>query len=284
LSGNIKEAEELYRKALEVQERVLRPNHPATLETIVLIASSLANQGKPKVAETWFRRALTGHERGGMITVDSVCCALNLASILYYYGGDYLNEAEQLHRRALDGLEKFYGPEHEHTLSSLEWFCRSLFCRGPTRYKEVEVLNRRLLAAREKAFGHYHPKTMESFHLLVELLGRIGGDGIKEAETIVRKEIDKRRTELGARHRDTFICMYWLAYLHNLKGEYELTASLCQEVIHGLQPTDGEDDVTKTHYLELANSTEACARPKIRRWMPKRKLWFQRRKKMGPNI
>ena len=59
-----------------------------------------------------------------------------------------LNEAEPLYRRALEGREKTLGPDHLHTLISVNNLGLLLYTQG--KLNEAEPLLRRALEGREK--------------------------------------------------------------------------------------------------------------------------------------
>ena len=56
--GQLKDAEVLYRRALEAQERTLGAEHPDTLASVNNLAVCLRAMGQLKDAEALYRRAL----------------------------------------------------------------------------------------------------------------------------------------------------------------------------------------------------------------------------------
>ena len=61
--GLLKDAEPLYRRALEARERTLGAEHPDTLHSINELAVCLQAMGLQKDAEPLYRRALEASER-----------------------------------------------------------------------------------------------------------------------------------------------------------------------------------------------------------------------------
>jgi len=61
--GLLKDAEPLYRRALEARERTLGEEHPETLVSINNLAGCLQVMGLLKDAEPLYRRALEASER-----------------------------------------------------------------------------------------------------------------------------------------------------------------------------------------------------------------------------
>jgi tetratricopeptide (TPR) repeat protein len=61
--GKLKEAEEMYQRALAGHKKALGPDHTSTLMTVNNLGNLYCNQGKLKEAEEMYRRALVGYEK-----------------------------------------------------------------------------------------------------------------------------------------------------------------------------------------------------------------------------
>jgi tetratricopeptide (TPR) repeat protein len=61
--GKLKEAEEMYQRALAGKEKALGPDHISTLDTVNNLGVLYKNQRKLKEAEGMYQRALTGYEK-----------------------------------------------------------------------------------------------------------------------------------------------------------------------------------------------------------------------------
>jgi tetratricopeptide (TPR) repeat protein len=57
----LKEAEEMYQRALAGKEKALGPEHTSTLQTVNNLGNLYKNQGKRKEAEEMYQRALAGY-------------------------------------------------------------------------------------------------------------------------------------------------------------------------------------------------------------------------------
>ncbi|SLM34669.1 beta transducin-like protein het-e4s [Lasallia pustulata] len=92
-------------------------------------------------------------------------------------------EAEAMYRRALEGYEKAWGPEHPSTLDTVNNL--GLFYANQGKMAEAEAMYRRALEGYEKAWGPEHPSTM----VTVDNLGRLyAGQGkMAEAEAMFRR-------------------------------------------------------------------------------------------------
>ncbi|KAI0402570.1 kinesin light chain [Xylaria palmicola] len=61
--GKLKEAEEMYQRALQGDEKALGPDHTSTLDTVNNLGNLYSDQGKLKEAEEMYKRALQGKEK-----------------------------------------------------------------------------------------------------------------------------------------------------------------------------------------------------------------------------
>jgi hypothetical protein len=80
--GKYAEAETMTREVLDVQRRVLGPEHPGTLTTMSNLATSLRDQGKHAEAEQMFRELLDVQRRVlGLEHPVTLATVSNLASL-----------------------------------------------------------------------------------------------------------------------------------------------------------------------------------------------------------
>jgi tetratricopeptide (TPR) repeat protein len=98
------------KKALEVAEKRVGPNHPDVATSLHSLASLYYNQGQYAQAETLYRRALTIRENALGPDHPDVATNLNNLAVLYKNQGQYA-QAEPLLMRALAIQEKALGPE-----------------------------------------------------------------------------------------------------------------------------------------------------------------------------
>jgi tetratricopeptide (TPR) repeat protein len=117
--GKLKEAEEMYERVLEGDEKALGPDHTSTLGTVNNLGLLYSGQGKLKEAEEMLRRALAGFEKALGPDHTSTLETVNNLGNLYEDQGK-LKEAEEMYRRALAGYEKALSPDHNRTQRVLE--------------------------------------------------------------------------------------------------------------------------------------------------------------------
>ncbi|KUL81717.1 hypothetical protein ZTR_09465 [Talaromyces verruculosus] len=169
------EAESMFQRALQRQEKVLGSDHTDTLDSAVWLGLCLYRQKRYNEAESMFQRALQGREKVlGSDHTDTLDSAHYLGKSLYYQ--NQCKEAESMFRRALQGREKMLGREHPDTLSSVndlglvlsrQGKCRNInpmirrnCAHTRTKYDEAEAMHRRALEGYEKVLGREHPSTL----------------------------------------------------------------------------------------------------------------------------
>ncbi|KAJ5820547.1 hypothetical protein N7474_006138 [Penicillium riverlandense] len=154
--GKLKEAEEMYQRALAGCEKALGPRHTSTLDTVNNLGLLYQSQGKIKEAEEMYQRALAGCETALGPDHTSTLKTVNSLGNLYSDQGK-LKEAEEMYQRALVGYEKALGPRHTSTLDTVNNL--GLLYQSQGKIKEAEEMYQRALAGKEKALGPHHRKT-----------------------------------------------------------------------------------------------------------------------------
>ncbi len=196
-AGHYREAEPLLRRALEIRERVLGPEHPDTLTSMTNLADLLWRNAELRAAErnrnTTFRR------------LAEWCSPLK---------GDF-EDAAVLFRRALDASQRALGPEHPQTLASLHNLAVLLLSKGDAG---TEELCRRVLEARGRVLGPEHPDTLTSMNFLAHVLTR--KRDLAGAEQACRRALEIRERVLGPEHPDTLTSVIDLANM--LRSQHKL--------------------------------------------------------------
>jgi hypothetical protein len=99
----------------------------------------------------------------------------NLANSLGAHGK--YAEAEQMQRELLDAQRRVLGPEHPHTLTTINNLASSLHGQG--KHAEAEQMFRELLDVRRRVLGPEHPETLATVKNLAFL------DSISSALTTI---------------------------------------------------------------------------------------------------
>ncbi|CZR43873.1 uncharacterized protein FPRO_13681 [Fusarium proliferatum ET1] len=154
--GKLPEAEAMYKRALEGNEKALGRDHTSTLDTVNNLGNLYANQGKLPEAEAMYKRALEGREKALGRDHISTLSSVNNLGILYADQGK-LPEAEAMYKRALEGREKAFGRDHTSTLDTVNNLGN--LCVDQGKLPEAEAMYKRALEGYEKILGLSHPKT-----------------------------------------------------------------------------------------------------------------------------
>lgn len=154
--GSLKEAEEMYQRALSGREKTFGPEYPATLSIVNNIGNLFRAQGKLELAEQMYQRALLGRERAlGLEHAFTLATVTNLGNL--YKDQGKLEQAEELYQRALTGREKVLGLEHMFTLNTVGNL--GLLYQDQGKPKNAEEMYQRALAGFEKTLGSDHERS-----------------------------------------------------------------------------------------------------------------------------
>ncbi len=189
--GHYPESEKLLKRALEMREKSLHPEHPDVALSLNNLAVLYKTQGKYVEAEPLLKRALAIDEMALGPEHPDVAANLNNLAGLYHDQGRY-GEAEPLYMRALAIREKTLGPEHPHVAESLNNLASLYIDQG--KYGEAEPLSRRALAILEKTSPE-HPNVATCLENYASLLKKTG----REAEAT---PLDARAKAIRAKHAE----------------------------------------------------------------------------------
>jgi tetratricopeptide (TPR) repeat protein len=197
--GKYSEAEQLHKKAGEIEEKGLDPEDLGTAASLTNRAHDLDDQGMYSDAEQLHKRALEITEKVLGPEHPNTALSLNdLANNLDRQGR--YSEAEQLHKRALEIAEETLDPQDPDIATLLNSLANNL--DRQSRYSETERLYKRALKIREKVLGPEHPDTALSLNnLAVCITNR--GSRYAEAEQLHKRALKITEKVLGPEHLDT---------------------------------------------------------------------------------
>jgi tetratricopeptide (TPR) repeat protein len=190
-------AETLYRRALNIREAFLGPDHPDIAHRLNNLARLLSDTNRNREAEPMFRQALCITEASlGPDHPDVAHSLNNLAALLSDTNREC--EAEPMYRRALRIRDASLGPDHPDVASSLNNL--ALLLSDTNRKREAEPMYRRALSIFETSLGSDHPLVAQSLNNLGLLLSNT--DRKREAEPMYRRALRIREASLGPDHPD----------------------------------------------------------------------------------
>ncbi|CAN0068607.1 unnamed protein product, partial [Ectocarpus sp. 12 AP-2014] len=224
--GNYAEAAPLYLRAIEIQEKILGPDHQDLATTLNNRAGLLESQGKFAEAEPLYRRATEILETALGPEHPNVATALNNRALLLKKQGRY-TEAEPLYERSQAIREKMLGPEHPDVAESLNNRARLLKAQG--KYEDADPLYQRAAAINEAVLGPDHPRVATDLNNRAWLLSAQGK--YDEADPLYLRAIEIGETTLGPDHPDLATRLNNRARLLESQGKYDEADPLYQRAL-----------------------------------------------------
>jgi tetratricopeptide (TPR) repeat protein len=155
--------------------------------------------------------------------------------------------AEQMYRRALDGYEMTYGPEHIETLDAVNNL--GLLYTEQGRLKNAEQMLQRALDGYEKTYGPEHAKTLHIVNNIGILYANQGR--LKDAEQMLQRALDGYEKIYGSEHTKTLDTVNNTGILYRKQGRLKDAEQMLQRALDGYEKTCGPEH-TKT--LEIVNN------------------------------
>jgi eukaryotic-like serine/threonine-protein kinase len=144
------EAEKIYREALDVERRVLGPEHPDTLGTMNNLANTLQAEGHYAEAEKLERETLDDRRKVlGPEHPRTLSATNNLANTLRLEGR--YTEAEKLSRETLEAQRRVLGPDQSGIEETILTLARTLSVEG--EFAQAEKLFREAIQIASKQDG-----------------------------------------------------------------------------------------------------------------------------------
>ena len=233
-AGKYSEAIPLATQSLNLREKALGPENPATANSVSNLAALYREMGDYVKAEPLFQRALKINEKVLGPENPGTAQSLNNLAVLYRYMGDYA-KAEPLLQRAIKIKEKAIGPEHPDTAGSLNSLARLYVDMGD--YAKAEPLYQRALKIDEKVLGLENPGTAMVLNNMGEVYRQMGD--YAKAESLYQRALKIDERVLGPEHLGTASVLNNLALLYRFMGDYAKAEPLFQralkinEKVHG---------------------------------------------------
>ena len=206
--ADYQKAEQLYRRAFEIDEVGNEKVDPSVAIRLNNLASLLLETNRMVEAEPLFRRALEIAEASYGKNHPRVAVGLNnLAQLLKTT--NRMTEAEPLMRRALEIDEASYGKDHPSVATRLNNLAQLL--KVTNRLAEAETLMRRALSIDQASYGSVHPRVAIDLNNLALLLKAT--NRLEEAEPLYWRALDIDEASYGPVHPRVAIDLNNLASL-----------------------------------------------------------------------
>jgi tetratricopeptide (TPR) repeat protein len=245
-------AEAQFRELIKLDEKILGPEHPDTLDNRANLAVALNNQGNYAEAELQLRELIKLDEKVlGPDHPQTLGSRSNLASTLTAEGK--YAEAEAESRAILTIAEKTMGPEDSNTLITRNDLAWTLDLAG--KFSEAEQEIRPALSIMSRLYGTTNVVTLNSRDTLGEALR--GQRKFAEAEAEFRAALAGLESRIGVGNGGTLDVAYRLARC--LKDENKLAEAkqLAERAVEGARTKLGADHPDTKKYEKLLIEVEA---------------------------
>jgi tetratricopeptide (TPR) repeat protein len=251
------ESQQLLKRALEIQEKVLGPAHSDSLKTLRSLAESYDyNEFNFAEAESLYQRILATQEKTlGPYHQDTFACLRSLT--WFYEQQSRYDEAEPLIKRAIAIIEKAQTSDHSNTMQWKLHLQTTYSLRA--RSEERSLLYQRALAIRDKVLGLESPNPIGLD--FVEEFGYYA-HRYQEAMPLFKRALAISQKTLGLDHPETVRRLEELAWfssrIHRFSGHAEW---LFKQVVATREKTLGPDHPDTLQAMEyLADSNQAQLR------------------------
>src|ERR1700733_2186103 len=205
----------LLERAAEIRRRVLGPENPDTLATMLHLASTFTGEGHYAEAEKLQRETLDIQRRVLGPENPYTLLSMNNLAVVLYDRGHYV-ESEKLDRETLEIRRRVLGPQHPGTVGVMSNL--AILLNAEQHYGDAEKLDREILDIQRRVLGPEHPGTLITMNNLANLLA--DENRRSEAEKLLRETMDIERRTLGAEHPLTLDSANNLSTILDDQGRY----------------------------------------------------------------
>jgi tetratricopeptide (TPR) repeat protein len=240
----------LHERVLDVETRMLGPEHSDTLTSRNNLGNALFGMGEPAEAIRLLRQTLEDRARIlGPLHPDTLTSRNDLACALDGTGEHA--EAVALLRQTLNDRTRVLGPGHPHTLASRDSL--GLALDGLGEHAQAVRMHRQTLEDRTRILGPEHHLTLLSRHNLASALTRAGEQ--TEAIQLLRQALDDHARILGDGHPHTLASRDSLGLALEGLGEHAQAVRMHRQTLEDrtrILGPEHPDTLTSRHNLALA--------------------------------
>lgn len=230
------EAEPLYRKALEIREKIFGAEALPVAESLNNVATLYYFLGRYSEGESLGGRALDIRKKAYGTEHALVAVSLNNLGLLYNCQGKYY-EAEPMYLMALEIREKIFGAEAPLVAESLANLASLYYAQG--KYTDAETLYKRSIEIEKVVLGPDHPELATGLNNLA-LVYHVQGK-YSEAESLYKRSLEIWEKTLGAEHPKIAASLSGLAVVYDAQGKYSEAEDLHKRSLEIWEKTVGPD-------------------------------------------
>ena len=224
--GEYDTAKQQFERAVQLRERELGNDDPATLKARGYLVSILLAEGDYPRAERLGLQTLEAQKRVvGLENEDTLGSMSNLA-VIYHQQGKF-PAAEAMLVPTLAVQKRVLGPEHPDTLVSMNNL--ALVYRNEGKFDAAAALHEAELAICTRVLGIEHPDTLTSMSNVAVAYSDQGR--FKQAEEMQNRALQISRRVVGAEHPETLILMHNLASTYLDEGRFDEARAVQSQVL-----------------------------------------------------
>lgn len=256
--GDIAQAEDLYRQALDLRASRLGLDHLDSLESLNDLAETLFIGGRLEEAEGLFGQALAGRRLRLSEAHPKTIETLNNIAVVQRARKN-LQGAEATMREVIEDRRRLYGDDHPHVILSYSNLAQILSSQG--KFQEAVGWAEQALDLGVQLHQQDHPRIADLLHNLGGILMDL--DRLEEGQERLLQALEIRRRSLGETHPLVAQSLVSLAALHQRLGQMELafqeTRQSLQILATALPPGDFRNSYPQLQMGLLLSEAGRCA-------------------------
>ena len=241
--GLYSRAQPMVERAIEMQRRILGPEHRDTLSSMRLLATILRIGQHYEDSEKLIRQTLAIERRVLGAEDPETLSSMNVLALTLRDEGRF-SEGENVERETLSIRRQVLGTENPATLDSMQTLAAVLSSAG--KYEEAEKLHREALNIEERVFGPQDLRTLASMSNLAWTLEREGR--LVEAENLQRSALETERRVLGPANPGILFSLESEAFYVGVQGHYSTAEGLFREAIEIATKANEPSEVATAWY------------------------------------
>jgi tetratricopeptide (TPR) repeat protein len=151
--GELDKAEEMCKKGLQIQKKILYKKHPHLAYTLRILSAIYYEQGEYSKSKSVLDDAFVIMTDNPVVDDEAMApFSVDMARVLVAQGN--LEQAESYYQKAMLSIDACYGPNHLYTANVLAGMAKLYTLQK--RYAEAEELINRAIQVQEKIYGPDH--------------------------------------------------------------------------------------------------------------------------------
>ncbi|MCH9651369.1 MAG: tetratricopeptide repeat protein [Deltaproteobacteria bacterium] len=215
--GDVAQAEDLYRQALDLRASRLGLDHLDSLESLNDLAETLFTGGRFEEAESLFGQVLAGRKRRLSEAHPKTIETLNNIAVVQQAQENFQG-AEVTMREVIEDRRRLYGNDHPHVILSYSNLAQILSSQG--KFQEAVGWAEQALDLGIQLHQQDHPRIADLLHSLGGILMDL--DRLEDAQRRLSEALEIRRRSLGEGHPYVAQSLISLAALHQRLGQMDL--------------------------------------------------------------